>query len=317
MCAETSTGMAADGGNSRLGRLVRRSRHELGLSRSQLAKRCEVSASTLASVEQGRQAPSIAVCLRLARALRVPPRQVIDARVLDELRDQPSARRALENELASGVWNQSAQHRLRIVQGDVRLDVEDDGTLQIERSYRGCTTARARREIVFRDRIVGHQPSQIDIQRTPVEYELRSRTVGPWCEHRVAFREPWTRGSLDVVVRVTLPHAYLPGDLDEINRRQKAAGLPQQSEPRGIYQYYLQFAFEYLTLSMRFPESFGVRWAAPAAAPDRAPFEDGDLLTLDDISLESEWTEGSHCGRLRLKRPLPSSSVFLTWYSKP
>jgi transcriptional regulator with XRE-family HTH domain len=56
-----------------LAQIVREHRHELGLSRKQLAEKAKFSVSTLIQIEQGRGNPSLTRMVNLAKAMGMKP----------------------------------------------------------------------------------------------------------------------------------------------------------------------------------------------------------------------------------------------------
>ena len=63
----------------KLGRLIRALRESKGLTQSQLAERAELTQGYLAKLENGMKAnPSLAALKRLAKALKVPPGELIE-----------------------------------------------------------------------------------------------------------------------------------------------------------------------------------------------------------------------------------------------
>ena len=296
-----------------VGKLVAAKREKDKLTQEQIGKRAGMARSTVLAIENGHSHPSLAKCLDLARALGIPPRDILDARALDELRDNPDRQRELAAELAGGAgWVEDTRWYLRIQDGRVRLRIAEDGFASILRHYKGCTSPRPLKKLVLRDRIPGTNPSHIEVQRTPIGFDCSSRTNDTWREHHIDFHEPWNQDAIDIRLTVNLERAYLRDDDDEYRRRLKALGLPPEPQ-RGVYHFYIPYAFERLTFDIGFPESYLVDWDEPCATPDRAMLEDLNIVPLTMLASSAQWKPSSHRGRLTLTRPRAGNSVFFVW----
>ena len=297
-----------------VGKLVAAKREKDKLTQEQIGKRAGMARSTVLAIENGHSHPSLAKCLDLARALGIPPRDILDARALDELRDNPERQRELAAELEGGsAWVEAAQLHMRVENALVDLELDEQGSLGIERYFRGCTTVRPLRKLVFRDTIVAGKPTQIEIQRVPIGYDTTSRTNGPWREHHIDFHEAWTEGTIDIRFRVNLHHAYAL-DVEEYLQQLKEEGLsPTPEQNLSFYHFYIPYAFERLTLNMAGPDSYSFEWSEPVATPDRAFLEDKNILPLSQLAQTVDWRPLPHRARLTLTRPRTGNSVYLVW----
>ena len=297
-----------------VGKLIAATREKAGLTQDQVGKLAGMARTTVLAIENGHSDPSLAKCLDLARALEIPSRDILNARALDELRDTPDRQRELAAELAGGsAWVEAVQLHMRVADARVNLELDEEGSLAIERHFRRCTTVRPLRKLVFRDTIVAGKPTQIEIQRVPIGYDTTSRTNGPWREHHIDFHEPWTDGTIDIRFRVNLHHAYAL-DVEEHLRRLKEEDLsPTPEQSLSFYHFYIPYAFERLTLTMGGPGSYRFDWSEPVATPDRAFLEDKNILPLSELAPTVDWRPSPHRGRLTLKRPRTGNSVYLVW----
>jgi transcriptional regulator with XRE-family HTH domain len=94
------------------GATIRRKREALGFTLEKLAERAHLSPNYVGTVENGRRDPSLSTVLALAKALRVPPAELLGG-VKDLGPDGLEAGRLFES--ASSEVQEAVLHLLRVV----------------------------------------------------------------------------------------------------------------------------------------------------------------------------------------------------------
>ena len=307
--------MAETDGN--LARVLRLYRMRADLTQDQVAEKSGRGRTWISTVENGGRLPKFEGVLQLADILGAPAVEFANAWFQDTVAmHRPDLLPEIEAERDGRIaaWEKAARDRLRVAHGEVLLQVNESGDLDIERRYTGCTTRKSRRKVVYRDRIVGESPTRIDVVRAP-SHKVTSRTNKLWREHVIRFDADWDETSepIDVVFRVTVPGAYLPGNGGAAYRRRQKAEHRPTGKPFGFCQYDVRNAFERLRMSIRLAEVHEVEWLPAIATVDQKPLDDDDHLAVADICRHARWISSAHAGLLEIDRPLPGHSIFLRW----
>ena len=303
----------------RVAGLVVDGRERLGLSQSQLYERSKVSRSRIIAVESGASVPTLELCLRLADALGIQPGTMFRAHTRDYMeRTDPARMATLETELESSSWEGVSRHQgLQVGRGSVDGTVDDEGDLWVMRRFAECRAVRARRRIVFRDRIVGERPPLFAVKGSPLGlgYSVNVSIQGEWAEHVVEFPRPWCfdDGPFEFELETRLPRAYVL-DREEYERRRKAEGLAPQRDWVGEYLYLVCNAFEVLEMGLTLPDGYEPEWREPSATFGSGPVEDAEYRELDSTtSKESQFTASANQARLVVHRPVPGFTFGIRW----
>jgi transcriptional regulator with XRE-family HTH domain len=74
--------------NRRLGAIIRTKRQKLGLTQEQVAERAELHRNYVGDIERGLKEPTVGVFIRLCRAVKLQPTEVLNA-VIDQKKPKP------------------------------------------------------------------------------------------------------------------------------------------------------------------------------------------------------------------------------------
>jgi transcriptional regulator with XRE-family HTH domain len=74
--------------NRRPGAIIRTKRQKLGLTQEQVAERAELHRNYVGDIERGLKEPTVGVFIRLCRAVKLQPTEVLNA-VIDQKKPKP------------------------------------------------------------------------------------------------------------------------------------------------------------------------------------------------------------------------------------
>ena len=279
-------------------RLLKMYRRRADWSQQELAALVGKSRTWIGQVECCTQLPTMENAVALARAAKAPIGEMTVAWTRDSLsRCHPEEIAAYDAELdgRKTAWDKAAAVRLRVAEALIKLTINADRKLSIDRSFRRCTLPVPRPVIVFRDRRVGRSSSRIEV--TGADHEITSKTSsdGEWRIHTIKLDDGAELEPMDIRFRVDIPDAFTTEDVP------------------GDVMLSIAQCIEHYAALIRIDPSHSVELIEPIASVDAVPLEDCAHVPVSEIARRASWKMGKTGGRLTMIRPLPGFGVAVRW----